>query len=226
MPTPTIDEKLAALGRIYDLYEGVASEYEFACGRKCATCCTRNVVLTSLEGYRMAEMLGRGERARFMEVLRSATETGGFRPKITFNEMADRCMRGEDLPPETVDMSAGGCPLLDSDECPFYDLRPFACRCMVSIRRCDIGDAAEMPPFLLTVNTVLMQYIEHVDADGFSGNLTDVMTFMASAENRRHYAEGRLPSLGPNLIPNRHASVLMIPPEHRDRMNGLLARLS
>jgi len=41
---------------------------------------------------------------------------------------------------------------------------------------CQYGGEAEMEPFLITVNLAIYQIIEHLDKEGVSGNLLDVLS--------------------------------------------------
>ena len=82
-----------------------------------------------------------------------------------------------------------------------------------------------MDDFVLSVNTIFLQTIEHMDADGCSGNLLDVIAVMASRENRQACEENRLKCEGAGLIANQPLKVLMIPPQHRTRMDPILQSL-
>ena len=82
-----------------------------------------------------------------------------------------------------------------------------------------------MDATVVAVNTLFLQTIEHVDADGCSGNMLDVLKVLGQAENRAAYAEGALDCSGNGLIANRPMKVLMVPPEHRQRIDPILQRL-
>ncbi|MGD8723544.1 MAG: hypothetical protein PVG00_06400, partial [Desulfobacterales bacterium] len=86
-------------------------------------------------------------------------------------------------------------------------------------------DYADIDDFVLSVNTVLLQTIEHIDADGCSGNMLDVLEVMAGQENRQAYQEGQLNCASTGLIKNQSLKILMIPPEHRTRMEPILQSL-
>jgi len=75
------------------------------------------------------------------------------------------------------------------------------------------------------VNTVFLQVIEHLDAEGCSGNLIDVLKFMASKNRRRVYERGQLACEKNGLIVNWELKVLMIPPEHREKIEPILQQL-
>jgi len=47
---------------------------------------------------------------------------------------------------------------------------------MSSMEVCQYGGEAEMEPFLITVNLAIYQIIEHLDKEGVSGNLLDVLS--------------------------------------------------
>ena len=82
-----------------------------------------------------------------------------------------------------------------------------------------------MDPLILTASDVILQHIEHIDAQGYSGNFVDVLTFLASEENRQTYAAGRIGPAPEGLVANQPVFVLMIPPEHRERIQPLLKEL-
>jgi hypothetical protein len=79
--------------------------------------------------------------------------------------------------------------------------------------------------FVLSLNTVFLQTIEHLDADGCSGNLLDVLAVMAVSEKRDRYAAGALNCTENGLIANHPLRTLMLPAEHRARMEPILDRL-
>jgi hypothetical protein len=72
---------------------------------------------------------------------------------------------------------------------------------------------------------VFLQHLEHIDAQGYTGNFADVMQFLSSAENRAGYTGGRLGPAPAGLAANQPVFVLMIPPEHRQRIQPLLSQI-
>ena len=215
--------KLDVLDQIYNIYNSFTDSLELACQKYCSTCCTRNVAITSLEGYKIADHLIENGKPELFKKIRNEFNIKRFQPKITTNKIADLCIQGKKLPDEEIDSTCGSCPLLINDECPIYSVRPFNCRCMVSKINC--VDKAEMDPFVLTVNNVFLQYIEHIDQQGFSGNFTDVLLFMESEENRKSYSMEVLKNSGEGLIKNTPMSILLIPPEHKQRIKPIINSL-
>jgi hypothetical protein len=157
--------------------------------------------------------------------VRQASGIKRFQPALTTNALADLCAEDEDLPAENEAPANEKCPLLTDDLCSIYAVRPFNCRCFISRTPCGEKGYADVDEVALAVNTLFLQTVEHVDADGCSGNLLDVLEVLASEEKRTVYAEGRLHCTGNGLIANRPMKVLMLPPEQRERIEPILSKL-
>ena len=217
----------ALLQRLYDIHATVVQEGGLACCKGCAACCTRNVTLTTLEADLIRHYLQtEAPNGAWSQWCRRLAESGDlvrFQPQVTINQIADLCIRDAEIPEEEMDPEAGPCPFLGNDVCRIYPARPFGCRAMISTETCSTGHAALMPEFALTVNNVFLQYIEAADPGGMTGNLIDVLLTLSDDENldptdiRRMAAHERR-----HLIPNHPMSVLMVPPEHRNRMIPVL----
>ncbi|MFP4032946.1 MAG: hypothetical protein ACLFPR_19940 [Desulfococcaceae bacterium] len=223
-----MEDRLHALRHVYAVYDRFARTIQTACEKFCARCCTRNVTATRLEALLlMDEIESKGlESVNHVRETLQGEPSERFRPAFTTNRLAEICAAGGDPPPEPpADPAWGPCGLLTDDACPVYDARPFACRCMVSATRCAEGGAAEMTPLIVTVNTVFMQTVEHLDGDGFSGNLADLLAFLGDPDHRQTYRTGRPDPPPAGLIPNRPVPVLMVPPEHREAVRPWLEAL-
>jgi len=211
------NDKLRQLETLYGVYEEVTAELEIACAKGCADCCTRNVVLTTLEGYGLAEHLAAYHQDIFA-TLRADIGSSRFIPKMTTNGLAKICMQGLEPPEESSAPENTRCSILSKSACAAYPFRPFGCRCMVSQSRCTDTGYAEMDDFTVSVNTVFLQFIEHIDTTGCSGNLADVLLFFETETNRRRYRQGDHLCSAQGLISNSPIPVLMIPPKHRKRL--------
>ena len=222
----TIEQKLDLLERIYGLYDVFARGLDVACRKYCAHCCTASVSLTTLEGYRLVQSLEPDQLEHLHQCIAPAFEKRVFRPLLTTNRIAEICRQGREIPEEAFGNPAENCPLLEENACPVYPLRPFGCRCLVSRVPCRESGTAEMPDFVLSVNTVFLQTIEHLDASGCTGNLADVLLSLLSDENRQAYSEGHLSCSATGLIGNHPLTVLMVPPEHRNRLQPILGDLA
>ncbi len=204
-------EKLMA---IYDRF--TATLGPFACGEGCASCCTGNVTMTTLEAYRLIEgVAGSHQVAAMFSRLKPYLRRHRFQPTLTTNMLAQRVRDEEPVPDEGGDPEWGSCALLSDLFCPAYEGRPFGCRSFFSTNCCGNEGVADMPPVLVTVNTLIMQTIEHIDRPGCSGNFVDVLLALETEDRRRRYEQGGFDCSGGGLLANQPTPVFMIPPEHR-----------
>jgi Fe-S-cluster containining protein len=217
-------KKLAMLEAIYRVEETFVRGLEPVCKPGCASCCTARVTMTTLEGELIASHLARIGESRLLEKVCRSRDRNFDRliPQLTTNRLAEICLRGEAPPTEPMADSPGTCPLLEADRCTIYPVRPLACRTMVSRVDCAATGFADMDDFSVTVSTVLMQYVEHIDADGCSGNFADVLVCLSSPAHRTFFRQDALSCPENGLVKNRPIPALMIPPEHRQRIRPLL----
>jgi hypothetical protein len=220
-----IASRLKILAQIYTIYDKFAASLDLACKKYCAHCCTSGVTLTTLEGYKIIDQLTSDTNPDVIQNIHCASQKKRLRPQITTNRLAQICATGVDPPDEADNLDLQACPLLWDHQCPIYELRPYGCRCLVSRQNCGEKGYAEMDDFVLSVNTVFLQTIEHVDAGGCSGNLVDVLQAMSLEKNREAYCNSALHCSANKLIPNQSLEVLMIPPEHRTKMEPILQEL-
>jgi Fe-S-cluster containining protein len=219
-----LKNKLTALDQIYQIYDNFVSGLDLACRKHCAHCCTTGVTLTTVEGYKIAKKLESKGDTQWIEKIEQASKQPHFQLKITTNQLANMCAEGIE-PPVEENTGWHVCPFLTDDLCPIYAARPFGCRCLVSRHDCGQEGYAKIDDFVLSVNTLFLQTIEHMDAGGCTGNLLDMLRVMALKENRRAYADGKLKCLSAGLIENQPLKFLMIPPEHRTKMEPILNSL-
>ena len=216
MLLPTRRILLATLMRLHDRF---CAPLKTACGRGCAACCTQKVVLTTLEGLAIYDFFMKEGPADWLARLPGTSEQGLFRPRLTLNAWAEQCLK-EDAQEEEVptEPPAAACPFLTAATCPLYPVRPLACRAMLSRAACVAGGSADMPEEVLALNIVVLQYLEAIDRPGLSGNLVDILRFVADPRHRQAYLAADLESVPEGLLVNRPLPALMVPPEHRERL--------
>ena len=219
-----LNRKLNALDRIYAVYDNFAAGLDLACHKRCSRCCTRNVTLTTLEGYRLISSLTGADKQRLIRLVEQEKSLPRFQPSITINRIAEYCANNKAVPEEEAG-DEGLCPLLNNKLCSLYNERPFGCRCLVSKSICDIDGFADIEEIVLTVNNILLQTIEHIDHLGCSGNLIDVLLFFLKKENEERYRDGKINCEKAGLINNQSMTVLMVPPEHREKVKPILDEL-
>ncbi len=207
-----IQERTDILTKLFNAYELFAGEYDNACSDGCAVCCTRNVTLTGLEGRNIMSGIPGEKKSRIFDRIHQDIKKKRLIPQTTINQMAKLCMEGKEVPDDHSDPDWGSCPLLEENRCTIYEFRPFACRCMVSRVKCEASGFADMDDFLITLNNVFMQYIEHIDIGGSYGNLSDILLSEAGQGHE-------------NLITNIGVELLMVPPEHQARIKEVITAL-
>lgn len=207
------------LKEIYRIYDTRIEAVDIACRKYCSACCTTNVTMTGLEGILILES---APENRVADVVQRVLQHDWprYQPGLSTNAYVERCRTNtnddtngppdDDYPTEI----AGICPFLENDACSIYPARPFGCRCMISTQKCDQTDCAEIDNVTLTINTVFLQFIEHLDQNGVFGNMTDVLC--------RLFAPDRSVSDNCRVVSNRPIPALMVPPDHRKKVTGIV----
>lgn len=214
---------MSTLEGIYALFDKAMAAFPIACAEYCADCCTCNVTATGLEiAYIQDRLDGRVLNDIPMRLNR-AGQTRRFRPSQTTNGFALACMEGRETDEQENDPSWGICPLLENGRCTIYPVRPLGCRVMMSTAPCRQTGQADMPFLGLTITTIFMQFVEHLDAGGVYGNFLDLL---ACAGNNTG-EENELPENGKiqGAPHNLKIPALMIPPEHVAQTQGLVQSL-
>ena len=219
------EKKLYVLNQLHNAYHRFSAGLSVACEASCCHCCTGNVTVTSLEGCLIVDRLISSNQLEILNKINRAEHRKRFQPKMTTNMLAALCAKGQPVPEEYNNASWGECPLVEDSLCPIYRVRPFGCRCFVSRQPCGESGFADVDPFVLSVNTLFLQFIEHIDADGYTANLTDMLGMMESDTHREQFRKGRLELADEAFIPNQPISIYYIPPEHQQRIKPILESL-
>ncbi len=201
--------------RIYRLFDEWAGEYNFACGEGCATCCTRSVTMTSLEGEVIRDYInGRPELLARLHNLPVDAPT----PILTTNGFAAACFREEEIANGSTTWDMRPCVFLDHNRCPIYPVRSFMCRSFGSQVRCREDTAAVVSPLYLTLTTVIMQCIEHLDQGNPWGNMLSILHCQSLTGPQTDLLTKQLPRAEP--IPG-----FFIPPGEADRLSDQIRTL-
>ena len=136
------------------------------------------------------------------------------------------CAEGNDPPDEDMDHLWGACPFLEDNLCSVYEARPFGCRCFSSKIDCSVKGYAEVDPFDMTVNHLFLQYIEHIDANGYYGNLTDIVQYITLIESQTLKDIIRKNKIKKTLLQNQPITTLMIPHEHKTKIEPIINALN
>ena len=202
------------LNDIYRVFDTEVANIDFVCRKGCSTCCTQSVTMTTMEGALISAYL----EAQGMELPDFPDTSIRVKPSLTTNQFAACFLEGQP-PAEEADEPwvFEPCVFLENDCCTIYPVRPFGCRSFGSTVNCGDGGMAETPEWFISLDTVINQFIEHIDRGGSWGNLIDVLQHLQK--------DGPFFGKRERLLPNQPLPGLLIPPEDLEKIAGLLARL-
>jgi Fe-S-cluster containining protein len=194
---------------IIDNFDHWAEKYAHVCAKGCSCCCTGNVTITALEGERILGFAVKNGMEQWLaDRLRQLAQAG--RPRMTTNEFAHACLSGREADPGTCEKLTP-CPFLADDVCRIYPVRPFSCRCFISISRCSATQPAQIDECYLTASTAMLQLIEHLGQKEYWGIMTDVLLSLLDISTYQGIAtaladparimEGRLRTLTARPLP-------------------------
>jgi Fe-S-cluster containining protein len=196
------------LATLYDAFDQWASTFAFACRKGCATCCTRSVTMTSLEGDGIMAFLA--ETGRRSELAAPEFQpAANRRVQCTTNAFVAAHLRGEFVE-EAESWDLRPCPFLKEESCSIYPARPFGCRLFASQDPCAASGVAEMPPGYLSGATALLQYIEHLDNGGHWSTMVELLAGLNTGQAENYGA------------PTAPIPGFLIAPDERDRVEPLL----
>jgi hypothetical protein len=165
-------EKKRQAFQLYDEYERLVQPYktQAVCEKGCASCCidVGNVGATTLEGLIILEYLQGWNHQAMEEINRSLREN-----------------RSEKLNRVLV-----RCPFLDEEaSCRIYAVRPFSCRRLYSLKKCD-GQGAVLHRQAHVLGQKMEKELQDLDPEGCSGHLSFILDLLEKEPFRRGYLEG------------------------------------
>lgn len=203
-------DRIEKLDKILKLHSQWINDKNFFCHRGCASCCTLNVAITSLEAEKIMKSIGTTLKTKLQDYV----SYDRFQPKTTTNTIANLAIEDIDPPEEYLPENTEQCPFLEDNECMIYDIRPLSCRVMLSSADCRKTGTGEMDERSMTINTIFQQYVELLDYDGISGNMIDLIV------------HGSNPVFTSKFVENQAPKAIMVPPEFQEEMRGLLVQLN
>lgn len=173
--------------------------------------------MSSLEGEVLIERLS---KQGCLEQIAALLASAPAADVMTTNNFAARCLAGKESVFPDFPWHLEPCLFLNEKLCTVYEARPFGCRGFLSQERCDLAGTAVVPPELLTLNTMMMQIIEHFDQGNFWGNMEDVLAAHLLDSHKKSGDRGHcLPRAEP--LPG-----FLIPPSEQEFARRFLAALS
>lgn len=220
------DIKREMLRAVYAAHGEWADAKSFACVKGCAHCCTQSVTMTSLEGEMiLARCDKEGSRQDFFDGI-ARNKYSGTKPQYTTNQFARLCLEGRETVLGEMSWRLTPCPFLRDNCCTIYPVRPFGCRSFGSVVNCAEQGSAEVEPVVVTINTVLMQIIEHIDQGRQWGNMLDILYLLGREGNAASSAtNGGHRGLKAELPVSEPIPGFLVPPEEEHQVRHLMDAL-
>ena len=168
----TLKERKKRLKGIYERFETDAYEFkkDAICKIGCSYCCTDvgNVDITTLEGVIIRERVNSLPQPLRGEVKRKIAQNKVEKEKETFAR----------------------CPFLKEDKtCLIYDIRPFSCRQLYSIRECR-GRGPTVHRQAAELAKEAIQEMQRLDDTGYSGHISFILYLLDRPGFRKPYLAG------------------------------------
>ena len=167
-----LKEKKRLIFELYEQYERLVEPFkeQAVCEKGCASCCidVGNVGATTLEGMIILEYLQSWDHQAIEKLNRSLKEN-----------------RSEKLNSALV-----RCPFLDEEaSCRIYAVRPFSCRRLYSVKKCD-GQGAVVHRQAVVLGQKMEKELQELDLEGCSGHLSFILDLLEKEPFRRGYLKG------------------------------------
>lgn len=170
----SLDFKILSEGlqSIYKNYELKSAQFkeQAVCGRGCSFCCTvaGKIDIVTLEGLLLLERLESMPES----------ETKGIRQRLE----KDREYR--------LKGNKTACPFLDDQgACLVYDIRPFSCRQLYSLRKCDQNGPLVHKQAVYLAQEVVRE-IQKLDHTGYSGHHSFILKLLQNGAFSKTYRSG------------------------------------
>lgn len=166
--------------------------------------------MTTLEGEMILDYIrvSRPELLKLIDELPLENPAHG----TTTNQFARACLQNKTIEDLSL-WNLEPCIFLHKCRCSIYPVRSFMCRSFGSKIRCDIAGTAEVDPLFMTLNTVIMQCIEHLDHGRPWGNMNMILRSLANRQEN-----------GPQLLAEKIPGFL-IPPDEAARIDDQVQKL-
>jgi Fe-S-cluster containining protein len=143
---------------IYDQHESHTAAFReaAACEKGCAFCCTDagSIDMTTLEGLLIRSRIEKLPRPQQKALYKALAKDARRREK------------GESSP----------CPfLLKNMACGIYDVRPFSCRRIYSLKKCGPQQSPMLHRQVMALAKDAIRSLQQIDGNGYSGHLSYIM---------------------------------------------------
>ena len=210
-------ERMESLEKLYAICGEYYAFDNLNCKGGCAACCTADVTLTTLEAQHVLDYVKTETNIELSSII--TLHEKRYIPDISLNTLADKYAKKEAYEEKEKERPGAPCFFLKDDLCSVYPARPMMCRIMLSQKNCHEYGVADMPPLAVTLSNILLQVVEHLDADGYTGNISDVISYVS------RIAKGNHNTTPDQLVKNRKIPLLMLPPEDKQKAMPMLTAI-
>ena len=167
-----IDQKIKSSFNIYKEHESALKplKEDAICEKGCAYCCTHygSLDITTLEGFIIYEHISRYKKSTRRRIDRAITQ--------------NRRRRENGKPAR--------CPFLNKNNtCNIYDIRPFSCRQLYSLKDCrENGPTLHRKAVAITKQTI--NRLQRLDDSGYSGHISYILHMLTKRDFRETYRNG------------------------------------
>ena len=164
-----LKEKKTRVYELYEKYERLVERFkaQAVCEKGCASCCidVGSVGATTLEGLIILEYIQGWDRQALKEINRNLGENRNDKLSQVFAR----------------------CAFLDQEQsCRIYAVRPFSCRRLYSVRKCD-GQGAVVHRQAVMLGQKIEKELQKLDPDGCSGHLSVILHLLEKTGSRQGY---------------------------------------
>lgn len=161
------------LDQIYSDFEDSAAPFkkEAACCSGCSFCCTGSgsIDITTMEGLIILERLS-------------------VMPKPMQSLVQERLRRNIR---NKLHQKESECPFLQkNDLCMIYDIRPFICRRLYSLKKCGKDQGAVIHVRVHELYTEALRKMQSLDSNGYSGHMGFILELLEDKSFRDFYVSG------------------------------------
>lgn len=157
---------------IYQRYESEAGQFkeQAVCGRGCSSCCSvmGKIDIVTVEGIILLERLESMPESEAKEISQGLERDRNLRRKG----------------------KKSACPFLDEQgACRVYPVRPFSCRQLYSLKKCDQGGPLVHKQAVSLARKVVRD-IQKLDDTGYSGHHSFILKLLQNEKFRNTYSAG------------------------------------
>lgn len=185
----TFIEKIKLLEKLYTQFEEEVKEFKknAVCHKGCADCCKQmaKIDLTTLEALRIKEKI----------------ETFDESTKLWIKKRLKKDLK------KRKKKNYANCPFLTKeDTCLIYEVRPFSCRWIYSLKKCK-GNPPLIHSCVFEMAKETIRKIKQLDNNGYSGHISIILQLLDQTEFRESYLLGKpnkIKSFLPYILPNKN----------------------